>query len=52
MDAAIKWLKGMNGKKTCIQYKQKDWDIIMGNSISNGEILIIVKIKSTLLSII
>lgn len=38
---AIKWLKGMNGKKTCIQYKQKDWDIIMGNSISNGEILII-----------
>lgn len=43
---AIKWLKGMSGKKTVVQYKQMAWDKLMGDAIQNGEILIIEDLDS------
>ena len=45
---AIKWLKGMSGKKTLVQYKQHMWDKIMGDAVSQGDILIIEDIDSDL----
>ena len=38
---AIKWIKKTGGKKSIVQYKQKEWENMIGNSISSGEILII-----------
>jgi dynein heavy chain len=38
---AIKWLKGMSGKKTVVQYRQFGWDKLMGDAIFNGDIIIV-----------
>lgn len=44
----IKWLKGINVQKSIIQYKQKEWERIIGESIENGIMLIIEDVDQEL----